>query len=330
MNKCRTAAISFAALSIASALSGVTAFAKANDASMKNASLENDFIRLTVEQDSSQSEYLHFHLDTNNGQTISKDDDNKTLTYKNFYSGYTTININGEYYIYGEGTDTQEPVYDISTGSHTSAQKFGDVEIKQTLTFAEGFTKDNNDMLRISYKVISADENDKIGVRILLDPMIENDDALKLSVNDISIGSETAFNESVPDVWQADIRTDKNISAYGKNNVDTLKPDSLTLANWNMLYDELWDTPYNTEKAIDDSAIAVKWEPLKAVGKEFVSYYGIKNEAIDTKKITGKTVISSPKTSTVNVFGITALFAVSAVSAAGCIIIGRKEKKKDE
>lgn len=330
MNKRRTLSAAAAVFSVASAVSGIAAFAKANDASMKNASLENDFIRLTVEQNSSQPEYLRFRLDTNNGQTSSKDDDNKNLTYKNFYSGYTTININGENYIYGEGTDTKEPVYDASTGSHTSAQKFGDVEIQQTLTFSEGFTKCFNDMLRISYKVLEADENDSIGVRILLDPMLGNDDALKLSVNDIAIGNETSFIESVPDVWKADIRADKNITAYGKNNTAPLKPDSLTLANWDMLYDEVWNTPYDTEKAISDSAAAVKWEPVKAAEKEFVTYYGIKNEAVNTKDITGKTQISAPKTSTAAVLGITSLFAVSVISAAGCIVISRKEKKDNE
>ena len=132
MNKRRLAAIAAAAVSVSTAVSGIAVYAKANDAAMKNASLENDYIRLTVEQDSDQSEYLRFCLDTNNGQTSTKDDDQKNLTYKNFYSGYTTLNINGENYIYGEGTDTREPAYDASTGSHTSSQKFGDVEIQQT------------------------------------------------------------------------------------------------------------------------------------------------------------------------------------------------------
>lgn len=330
MNKRRLAAIAAAAVSVSTAVSGIAVYAKANDAAMKNASLENDYIRLTVEQDSDQSEYLCFCLDTNNGQTSTKDDDQKNLTYKNFYSGYTTLNINGENYIYGEGTDTREPAYDASTGSHTSSQKFGDVEIQQTLTFAEGFTKGCNDMLRISYKVIGAAEDDSVGVRILIDPMIENDDALKLSVNNISVGNETAFNESVPDVWKADVRADKNISAYGKNNVASLKPDSLTLANWNDLYDDEWNTSYDTERAISDSAVAVKWEPVKAVDTEFVSYYGIKNDAIKKEDVTGKTKVSSPKTSTTSALGITALFAASVISAAGCYVLGRKEKKEDE
>lgn len=330
MKNRRFAAFALGAVSAVSATAGIAAYAKANDAAMKNSSLENDFIRLTVEQDSSQMEYLRFCLDTNNGQTATKDDDQKNLTYKNFYSGYTTLNINGENYVYGTGTDTSEPKYDASKGTHTSSQMFGDVEVMQTLTFAEGFTKGYNDMLRISYKVLSAGEDDNIGVRILLDPMIEEDDGLKLSVNDISVNEETAFHAPVPDVWKADITVDKEITAYGKNNVTELKPDSLTFANWDSLYNDVWNTAFNSTESISDSGVAVKWEPVSAAGREFTSYYGIKNDAVKKDDVTGKTKVSSPETSSGTVAGIAALFLTAAASALGCAFVGRKEKKEDE
>ena len=330
MKKHKIAAAVLALTSAVSASAGAVVFAKANDAAMKNASLENDFIRLTVEQNSSQMEYLRFCLDTNNVQTATKDDDQKNLTYKNFYSGYTTLNINGETYIYGDGTDTSEPKYDASKSCHTSSQRFGDVEIMQTLTFSEGFTKGYNDMLRISYKVMDAKPEDNIGVRILIDPMIEDDDDLKLYANEnIGFDAETAFRSPVPDVWKGDVTADRNISVYGKNNVSELKPDSLTFANWSSLYDNVWDTSFDNSKSISDSGVAVKWEPVSAQGREFVSYYGIKNDAISTSDLTGKTNVVSPQTSVPTAAGITALFAVAAAAAAGCVVIGRKEKKDE-
>ena len=330
MNNRKIAALVLGIVSAVSASAGIAAFAKANDAAMNNSSLENDFIRLTVEQDSSQMEYLRFCLDTNNGQTSTKDDDQKNLTYKNFYSGYTTLNINGENYIYGTGTDTSEPKYDASKGTHISSQKFGDVEVMQTLTFSEGFTKGYNDMLRISYKVLNADADDNIGVRILLDPMIEEDDSLKLYVNDISVNEETQFHIPVPDVWKADITADKNITAYGKNNGADYKPDSLTFANWDSLYNEEWNTRFDGSKDIGDSGVAIKWEPVSASGKEFTSYYGIKNDAVKKENVTGKTKVSSPATSSKTVAGVTGLFVTAAASALGCAFIGRKEKKGSE
>lgn len=330
MNNRKIAALVLGIVSAVSASAGIAAYAKANDAAMKNSSLENDFIRLTVEQDSSQMEYLRFCLDTNNGQTSTKDDDQKNLTYKNFYSGYTTLNINGENYIYGTGTDTSEPKYDASKGTHTSSQKFGDVEVMQTLTFSEGFTKGYNDMLKISYKVLNADNDDNIGIRILLDPMIEEDDGLKLYVNDISVDNETAFNTPVPDVWKADITVDKEITAYGKNSGTEFKPDSLTFANWDSLYNNEWNTPFDGSKNINDSGVAIKWEPVSASGKEFTSYYGIKNNAVKDNDVTGKTKVSSPKTSSRTITGIAGLFATAVVSALGSVFFGRKEKKENE
>ena len=330
MKNRRLVAFALGAVSAVSATAGIAAYAKANDAAMKNSSLENDFIRLTVEQDSSQMEYLRFCLDTNNGQTSTKDDDQKNLTYKNFYSGYTTLNINGENYIYGTGTDTSEPKYDASKGTHTSSQKFGDVEVMQTLTFSEGFTKGYNDMLKISYKVINADADDNIGVRILIDPMIEDDDELKLYVNDISVSNETAFKSPVPDVWKADITVDKDITAYGKNSGIEFKPDSLTFANWDSLYNEEWNTPFDGSKSISDSGVAIKWEPVSATGKEFISYYGIKNNAVKKSDVTGKTKVSSPDTSSKTVAGIAGLLMTAVASALGCAFIGRKEKKENE
>lgn len=324
-------AFALASISVFSASVGIAAFAKANDAAIKNASLENDFIRLTVEQDSSQIEYLRFCLDTNKGQTSSKDDDQKNLTYKNFYSGYTTLNINGENYIYGSGIDTREPKYDVESGSHMSSQKFGDVEIQQTLTFAEGFTSGYNDMLKITYTVLDSGENDDIGVRVLLDPMIEDDDDLLLSVNDLDISVETIFHKPVPEVWKADITADKDITAFGKNNTSDLNPDSLTFANWNSLYDNVWNTPFDSEKVIDDSGVAIKWEPVSvSANNEFTTYYGVKNNAVKTDGVAGKNNISSPKTSSSTVAGIITLFAASLVSAVGCILIGRKENNNNE
>lgn len=330
MNNRKLAAFILGTVSAVSASAGIAAFAKANDAAMKNSSLENDFIRLTVEQDKSQMEYLRFCLDTNNGQTSTKDDDQKNLTYKNFYSGYTTLNINGENYVYGTGADTSEPKYDASKGTHTSSQKFGDVEVMQTLTFSEGFTKGYNDMLKISYKVLNADDDDKIGVRILLDPMIEDDDDLKLYVNDIKVDNETEFHAPVPDVWKADITADKNITAYGKNSGTEFKPDSITFANWDSLYNEEWNTPFDGSKNIGDSGVAIKWDSVSASGKEFTSYYGIRNDAVKKDDISGKTKVSSPDTSSKTVAGVSALFLTAVASALGCVFVGRKEKKENE
>ena len=155
MNRYKRLAAGLGILSVIALTGSILSHAADNAAFLKNASLENGFLRLSVEQDARQGEYLKFRLDTTGGQVRTDKDDQKNLTYRNYYTGYTTLNINGTDYVYGRGTDTSEPAFDPEQSCHVSSQKFGDVEVQQTLTFAEGYTVGYHDMLKISYKVLS-------------------------------------------------------------------------------------------------------------------------------------------------------------------------------
>ena len=191
MNRYKRLAAGLGILSVIALTGSILSHAADNAAFLKNASLENGFLRLSVEQDARQGEYLKFRLDTTGGQVRTDKDDQKNLTYRNYYTGYTTLNINGTDYVYGRGTDTSEPAFDPEQSCHVSSQKFGDVEVQQTLTFAEGYTVGYHDMLKISYKVLSASDTDTVGVRILLDPAIGTDDALRLTANSVPVKNET-------------------------------------------------------------------------------------------------------------------------------------------
>lgn len=122
-----------------------------NSVSINEESMYNDYLNICVENDSSQSEYCRFVIRTKEGSLSTNND--KKLTYSNFYSSYTTININGADYIYGEGEEIQKPVFDKETKSSISTQKFGDIEVTQFLRFVNGFTDKYNDMVEISYEI---------------------------------------------------------------------------------------------------------------------------------------------------------------------------------
>ncbi|MDO5558899.1 MAG: hypothetical protein Q4F95_04815, partial [Oscillospiraceae bacterium] len=268
--------------SIGSAAGGAAVFASENDAAVYDCSMENAYVKLSVEQDNMQGEYLRYNLDTVKGQLASDNDDNKNLTYANFYSGYTTININGQSYVYGRGSDESEPYFNASDKCHVSSQKFGDVVIEQKLSLAEGFTPGCDDMLRISYKVINASDDDKIGVRILIDPMIHDDDKAKLSAGKADIVNEAVFSyENIPAYWSASNNATQDISAYGKVNSSENAPDSIIFADWDSVYDNVWDYNPDIDKQITDAAAALRWEPQTgASGKEYCAYYGVKNSAL--------------------------------------------------
>ncbi len=312
--------------SLGSAVTGAVVFAAENDAVVYDYSMENSFVRLSVEQDKTQGEYLRYNLDTVKGQISSENDDNKNLTYSNFFSAYTTININGENYVYGTGQDECTPQFDAQNKCHVSAQKFGDVVIQQKLYLAEGFTPGYDDMLRVSYTVESASENDMIGLRILIDPMIYDDDMAKLSAGKSDILNEAVFSyENIPSYWSADFNGTLDISAYGKVNKSENRPDSLIFANWDSLYDSVWNYSPDINKKINDAACALKWEPAdNAEGKVYDAYYGVKNSTLTDEKKDSVILNKSPKTGIKMPVMSIVLTAISLASAAGSILIHRK------
>lgn len=292
-------------------------------------SMENSFIRLSVEQDEAQGEYLRYRLDTTGGKTGNDADDQKNLTYRNFYSGFTTLLINGTEYVYGRGEDASKPEFNAEERCHTSSQKFGDVVIEQKLSFAEVYTPDYEDMLKISYKVTEAGIDDSIGVRVLIDPMLSDDDSASVSVKNASLKNEAVFVQDIPDDWKVQMRNNSKVAAYGKLSNDGIKPDSVTFADWGRLYDEVWTCSPDINTLISDTAVAVKWEPVSDIaGREFVTYYGIRNDVSTGSDNTVK-ISSSPKTSDPFPLRGIVLIGVSAVSAAGFALSRRKERRNE-
>lgn len=329
MNRKKVAAASLGVLSACSLLGSIITYAVNNDAVQKDASLQNGFISLTVEQDKEQLEYLKFRLDTTEGQLRNDADNDKNITYRNFFSGYTTINIDGTNYIYGQGEDVSDPKYDVANKCHISSQKFGDVVIQQKLTFAEGYTVGYEDMLEISYKILQSSPENAVGVRVLLDPMIGDDDMLSLSVNNVMVNNESLFNQDIPKDWKAEMRSDGEAAAYGKLSGADPQVSSVLFANWNSVYDVPWDYKPDISNVITDASAAIIWEPVtNAVGKEFKTYYGVKNNA--NTGASNDANLSSPKTGSPFPAIAVSLFAVSAVSAGACLILARKEKKNAE
>lgn len=340
----RTKAALISGVVSAMSLAGsITAFAAGNAVSADGVSLENGYLRLTVEQEKSSGEYLQYHLDTTGGRTAVTRDDEKNLTYSNYCSAYTTININGSPYIYGLGEDVDAPAYDEEGKCHVSSQRFGDVVIEQRLSFAEGYTPGCEDMLRISYKVKEAAPDDYIGARIMVDPQIERDDALRISVAGTAVDNEAVFNgQDIPADWKAQLVSGEEAAGYGKTSGADPAPDQLIFADWTSLYDNKWDYSPDITRALSDSAAAVLWQPAADMeGKEFVTYYGVRNTAEvkpksddkDSDKKTTTTTntakVSSPKTGrTLPAVGWS-LLGVSAASAAGCLLLRRKEDENN-
>lgn len=268
---------------LAAQVMSIPVYAAENNVSINEESMYNDYLNICVENDSSQSEYCRFVIRTKEGSLSTNNDNDKKLTYSNFYSSYTTININGEDYIYGEGEEIQEPVFDKETKSSISIQKFGDIEITQFLRFVNGFTDKYNDMVEISYEIKNTSKEEaNVGIRVMIDAMPGDDDKGTIKVNSSEYEKEFELkDEDVTKEWSVFSNNDNEIEAYGKasSNTDVI-PSKIQFANWNNLYDNRWDYSVNYDEANEDSAIAIVWNDvnIESGDKKILSTcYGVRN-----------------------------------------------------
>lgn len=260
-----------------------TVYAADKDEETRGKSISNQYINLTIEDDKNESEYCRFILSTNKGNLKNDKDDEKKLLYSNFYSSYTTININGKAYLFGRGEEVQSPTFNKDDNTVTAIQKFNDVEVKQTLKFTEGFTKNYEDMLEISYEVENKSEIDQtIGVRIMIDTFLGTDDRGIIEVDNKEFTGEVELSkDSIPEVWHIKSRNETDLIAYGRNIKNSSNPvDTIQFANWNKLFDNRWNYTVNEKDGNLDSAVAFIWngKAINPKGKEkYTAYYGVKN-----------------------------------------------------
>lgn len=258
-------------------------YAAENDIKINDNSMNNQYIKLAVELNEKESEYCRFYLESIKGNLDSEQDDDKKLLYNNFYSSYTTINIDGVKHIYGQGKTIQKPIYDEKTKSNISIQSFGDIEVKQSLKFVEGFTENHEDMLEINYSIKNNGKKDsKVALRVMLDLSLGNDDKCILNLNNEEFISEKETNIKDLSSWSVRSSKEDNIIAYGKIN-DKNNYNKIQFANWGKLYDTPWEYSVKSSEIYEDSAVAMVWNEVNLkVNEEKAcsTLYGVKNTLI--------------------------------------------------
>lgn len=253
-------------------------------------SMKNSYLKLSVEQNRNEGEYLRFNLETVAGDENNIADDEKLLLYENFFSGYTTIHYDGRTFMYGRGSDITDPYYNDETKEYISNQKFGELSVEQKLSFCKVFNEEYDDMLKVKYSVTNLGESNSLtGLRVLIDPMLDNDDKCQVEINNVSFINEACFySENIPQIWSVK-SADGNIKAFGKIDKSLDDPvDSLAFANWDSLYDSRWNYAVNTSAVNNDCAIAFSWDDKEIKSgetKEYIAYYGVKN-TVKTEPVT--------------------------------------------
>lgn len=275
------------------------------------ANVENEYLSLQVQDDTSDSAYGSYMLRKNN------DKPEDTLTYSQFYSSFAQININGSVKLFSEGS-VVEKAHKTQDDSIVAVQDFDGTQITQKLSFSTG-NSDKNDMLKIEYTVENkTDENVNVSIRSIIDPTIAGTENDPIVVNSRSYMAEQAFSgQDIPEVWSIN-DAEGGFKAYGITSGGDSAPDLFEAADWENLYNSRFD--FSAGGAISDNAVAVSWNDRTVKsGENFVcsTKYGLYSG----------TAGNSPKTGDK---GSCAMAALGVCSLAAAVVFRKRRANEDE
>jgi outer membrane protein OmpA-like peptidoglycan-associated protein len=188
---------------------------------------------------------------------------------------------------------------DYYTGVHSVKFKFLDVEVEQLLIPTdeklEHVTTDiSPKYYRVEYNIINSSKNNQtVGLAVLIDTMIDDNDGPKVAVytgdnkNLTHIEEETGFRSSdIPTgvmLFQNGTDTNSLTGNLVLRGADITSPDELLLGSWPYFIHRAWGiNPRNTRYL--DSAALIRWKD-KVVNvnesKSFSFYYGMANKSTE-------------------------------------------------
>lgn len=256
--------------------------------------VKNEILTLSVQDNPEESAYASFML------RKAGDDVADTLTYAQFYSSYTVVNINGVSHRYSDG-EVVTPAYVAQDGSIVTVQNFDGVAITQRLLLTTG-NSSKEDMLLIHYSAKNNTESDVLfSVKVVIDPTIAKSETDMVKVDGVSYNTEKTFSgEEISDTWSI-TDYDSNILAYGILDIDLEMPDKFQIADWKNLYDYKGSYQTSNRNVIIDNAVAVIWENRSVASQakvDFGTKYGLysEDEIIVTEPTTEEPTTVAPTT----------------------------------
>ncbi|MFN2363599.1 MAG: hypothetical protein ABR596_04805, partial [Halarsenatibacteraceae bacterium] len=264
-----------------------------------NLRLENEYISIVVNQ--SDNAMGRFAVETTGGDPAREDDDNKPMIYgrPQPWPSFTTIKIDGDNYVFGGETERragkgenygrviEEP--QIIGVSIITIFEMNGIEVEQSLMFERSTTTGLYDSTRIEYNMTNSTENSRsVGLRIMLDTMLGENDGAPFRIRDQAITTDTMFEgDELPNFYQSfDSLTDPQVTSQGTfigESVNT--PDKVYMSDWGSLADGAWDFNFNPGEEFVregefeiDSALAMYWDPVEVEPGETLRYstnYGL-------------------------------------------------------
>lgn len=225
-------------------------------------------INVVVDGDENSYEYLRYKI------YVTENSGEVNLFYEKFFSSISTICINGEEFIYGEGEDIVKPYYDDETNSYISSQSFSNINVVQSIKIVN---QDNKDSIVVSYDVSNAATEDDnkvlVAIRVMQDVSISDNDKCNIQVDKSIVTNESQFEyDNLGANWGISSSEDSNIYYYSKPYNGQNPYDQLVFANWGSMYEEYWNYIPDNSKTIDDTAVSYIWKEKEILPGETVNY----------------------------------------------------------
>lgn len=262
--------------------------------------MSNDYIAMNVVNNG------RFTIGTTGGNPNNLNDDNKKMIYGHpgGSTSYTTVRVDGTSYTYSaSGTN-----FNNENACNTSNNVLGGLNIEQKLSIVENSATGREDVVEIKYTITNnTDNGKKVGLRIMLDTMLGNNDAAPFRVPQYgSITTETEFvGDEIPQFWQAfDNLTNPSVIAQGRfYRSQEEKPDKVQFTNWRRVYNNSWGYSIIPGSGNGDSAVSVIWNEAEIAPnetKEYVTYYGLSEFTEDLSLPLALSVYSDNSVNVVN------------------------------
>ena len=202
-------------------------------------SISNDFLEVAVDNSNEKGK---FTIGTTGGDPDILTDNYNILLYghPNPWSSFTTINIDGEYYIFEAASITQTEKEIIAE------MAVGNILIQQVIKLAHNEVTNREDLVQISYNIVNNGESEaNVGVRIMLDTMLGSNDGAPFRLPGLgAVTTEKEFvGSQVPQFWQAfdDLENPSVIANGTVYKSIHEKPDKIQFVYWSDIYDTLRD-----------------------------------------------------------------------------------------
>ncbi|MDR3238757.1 MAG: InlB B-repeat-containing protein [Clostridiales bacterium] len=236
-----------------------------------------------------------FTLSTTGGDPQNPNDDSKLLLYQNDLSAATSqtlVRVDGKDYWFHRNITDIELASDSKSCVVTARLKFSldepttendtQIEVKQTLTLETNAYTGLEDTFSIRYEAVNLSSAAKeIGFRLMLDTMLDDNDAAPFRVRGQAVTTQREFNGAqVPEYWQAfDNLTNPSVISTGflYKTIDE-RPDKVQFIDWNNVQDKPWDVTLDNTQALQDSSVAIYFDPLivsSGSSRNAGTYYGV-------------------------------------------------------